>query len=327
MMSRRPSAWLVAAWGVLALPCLTAVTAAVPRVSPSNDLDAFMQQVLARRDDNWKKLQQYVLDEREEIDVRGPSHTSIWGERSDYSWYLRDGFFVRSPLTINGVTLGEAERRKYEADFLRREQRRDAGPQGDRPPNQASAAETGDAPLDVNGLVRQTHEPQFISSAYILRFKFEEGHYALVGRETLHGREVLRIEYYPARLFMPTSERRSSDRSTWDPAYDAQLQRLMNKASLVTLWIDPVSHQIVRYTLDNVTSNFLPANWLGRVADAHASMDMEQAFPDVWLPGSLELQVALALAVGDFNLRYALYYSDYRRADASTTLHVPDVLP
>jgi len=23
-----------------------------------------MQQVLARRDDNWKKLQQYVLDER-----------------------------------------------------------------------------------------------------------------------------------------------------------------------------------------------------------------------------------------------------------------------
>src|ERR1044072_7119134 len=28
------------------------------------DLDAFMRQVLARRDDNWKKLQQYILDER-----------------------------------------------------------------------------------------------------------------------------------------------------------------------------------------------------------------------------------------------------------------------
>ena len=31
-----------------------------------SDLDAFMQQVLAHRDDNWKKLQQYILDERED---------------------------------------------------------------------------------------------------------------------------------------------------------------------------------------------------------------------------------------------------------------------
>ena len=30
----------------------------------SSDLDAFMARVLARRDDNWKRMQQYVLDER-----------------------------------------------------------------------------------------------------------------------------------------------------------------------------------------------------------------------------------------------------------------------
>ena len=41
------------------------------------DLDAFMQQVLAERDSNWKKLQQYILDEREQVEMRGPSGTNL----------------------------------------------------------------------------------------------------------------------------------------------------------------------------------------------------------------------------------------------------------
>jgi hypothetical protein len=45
------------------------------------DLDAFMREVLARRDENWKKLQQYVLDEREEIEVRGPTGAPLFGDR------------------------------------------------------------------------------------------------------------------------------------------------------------------------------------------------------------------------------------------------------
>ncbi len=101
-----------------------------------SDLDAFMQQVLAHRDDNWKKLQQYILDEHEGIELRGPTHAPLWGEHRDYTWYLRDGFFVRSPVKFNGVAIGEAERRKYEDDYFRRAQARDrraargAGPVG-----------------------------------------------------------------------------------------------------------------------------------------------------------------------------------------------------
>ncbi len=103
---------------------------AAPIAAAQTDLDAFMQQVLARRDDNWKKLQQYILDEREQIEVRGPARIPLWGERRDYTWYIRDGFFVRSPVKFNGVTIGEADRRKYEADYLRRVQRRDAAAAG-----------------------------------------------------------------------------------------------------------------------------------------------------------------------------------------------------
>ena len=38
----------------------------------------------------------------------------------------------------------------------------------------------------------------------------------------------------------------------------------MNKTALVTLWVDPVEHQIVKYTFDNVWMDFLPARWLVR---------------------------------------------------------------
>src|SRR5438270_6107098 len=99
---------------------LLAFAALGEHVSAQTDLDAFMKQVLARRDDNWKKLQQYVLDEREQFELRGPARQPLWGEQREYTWYLREGYFVRSPLKANGVTIGEDERRKYEANFLRR---------------------------------------------------------------------------------------------------------------------------------------------------------------------------------------------------------------
>src|SRR6266481_5922138 len=111
-----------------------ALAATAPlRLTAQSDLDAFMKQVVARRDDNWKKLQQYVLDEREQIELRGTGRVPIWGDRREYTWYIRDGFFVRSPLKANGVTIGEADRRKYENDYLKRQQelerRRASGPQ------------------------------------------------------------------------------------------------------------------------------------------------------------------------------------------------------
>src|SRR5687767_10629602 len=82
--------------------CL-AIWIAAPRAQ--TDLDAFMRQVLAKRDDNWKKLQQYILDEHESIDLRGPARLPMWGDRRDYTWYIRDGFFIRSPVKANGVVV------------------------------------------------------------------------------------------------------------------------------------------------------------------------------------------------------------------------------
>jgi hypothetical protein len=303
------------------------VPAASSRLAAQGDLDAFMRQVLERRDDNWKKLQQYILDERETIDLRGPAGTTLWGERHDYTWFIRDGYFVRSPVKFNGVAIGDADRRKYEAEYLERQQQREkraqerAAARGQAP---APAAADDPPPTDVDGLIRQTRQPEFISSAYFLRFRFDEGRYALVGRETVENRETLRIEYYPQKLFEDRSGRERKQ-SPKDESYQREMRRLMNKSSRVTLWVDPAAHQILKYTFEDLGWDFLPGQWLVRVDTVRASMTMGEMFEGIWLPRGIDMNVALKLALGDVDMHYTLDYHDYRRADVTTRIGIPPV--
>jgi hypothetical protein len=302
--------------------------AAIPA---ENDLDAFMRQVVATRDANWKKLQQYIFDEREQLDVRGTQRVPIWGERREYTWFVRDGFFIRSPVKVNGVTIGEADRRKFEATYLKQAQEREKRPQGGQVALGSDGVsiragdQSDDLAQDVGGVIRQTREPQFISSAYFLRFKFEEGKYALVGRETLDGHDVLRVEYYPARMFSGTDRRRTppgKEPTIADKARDAEMQRMMNKVALVTLWVEPKAHQILKYTFDNVGFDFLPAQWLIHISDFKATMKVAEPFPDVWLPTNLDMDLAFTAAIGQFDMRYALEYHDYRVPEVTSKIGV-----
>jgi hypothetical protein len=316
---------------VLAAAAFSAAALPPAGLAAQTDLDAFMREVLARRDDNWKKLQQYVLDEREAIDVRAPGNLPLWGERRDYTWYLRDGFFVRSPVKVNGVAIPEDERQKSEQKYLRRVQERDKRRGRGQNATDAGTAEAVNAPAavvdpgNIDALIKQSREPDFISSAYFLRFKFESGKYALVGRETLDSRDVLRIEYYPTKLFGGTDRRRTEKPATdADHARDREFQRLMNKVALITLWVEPKAHQIVKYTFENVGFDFLPAQWLVHIDDLKASMNMGQPFPDVWLPKGLDLALSLTLAVGQFDVHYGLDYHDYKKADVTAKVGIKE---
>jgi len=301
---------------------------AAPAPAPQTDLDALMQRVLAHRDENWKKLQQYVLDEQDRIDVRGPSQTPIWGERRDFTWFIREGYFVKSPLKVNGVTVSEDERQKFEADFLKRAKARDKRAQRGAGAAAEHAEPDPEPPKDLDAFLHQSRQPGFIESAYFLRFKFEQGKYALVGREKFDNHDVLRVEYYPARLFSHENDKQQQKKTEEKPPsrgddLDAAIERMMNKVSLVTLWIDPSANQIVKYTFDNVSLDFLPAAWLVRVSDLKASMTMSQAFPDVWLPKDIDMYFAAMLAVGSFDARYHLDYHDYRQATTSGRIKLP----
>jgi hypothetical protein len=311
-------ALVVALGGALAL--------AAPHPSAQTDLDEVMRKVLAGRDENWKKLQQYVLDESERLEVHGPAQVPVWGERRDYSWFIREGFFVRSPVAVNGVTISEAERRKAEDDYLRQAKRHDQA-RGSGPGRAASPVTVvpvpspTQTPPDVPGLLAQRRAPGFIEAAYFLRFRFEEGSYAFVGHETLDGHDVLRIEYYPTQLFSHSTTKQARARGagteTRDEDLDAAIERMMNKVSLVTLWVEPKTYQIVKYTFDNVNMDFLPAAWLVRVTDAKASMTMSQAFPTVWLPKNVDMLFGAMLAMGSYDVRYHLDFHDYKEAKTS----------
>ncbi len=307
---------------------LAVAASLAPRLSAQTDLDAFMQQVLARRDDNWKKLQQYILNERAHLEVIGPSRQPMWGEDREYTWYIRDGYFVRSPVRFNGVTIGEDERRKYETEFLEREKRREKRWQERQRSANGAAADATATPEPetptVDGLIRQSRQPAFISSAYFLRFRFEQGKYAFVGRESLDGRDVLRIEYYPERLYRDDQKRREATSHDPEDAYDAELQRMLNKVALITIWVEPKAHQIVKYTFDNIDFDFLPGQWLVHVNTVRASMSMSQPFPDVWLPRDIDASANATLAVGPIDVHYTVAYHDYRQADVKTKVRIRD---
>ena len=122
---------------------------------------------------------------------------------------------------------------------------------------------------NVDGLIRQTRQPQFVSSAYFLRFKFDEGQYALVGREQFEGRDVLRVEYYPTRLYPKAGRgsgragpaepaRRRSEQQTGPPGGRVPARHEQGRARHA---VDrAASHQIVKYTFDNIDFDFLPAS-------------------------------------------------------------------
>ena len=258
----------------------------------------------------------------------GPVPWPLHRTKRDFTWYERDGMHVRSPIRFNGVTVGEPERREYERKWALRERaRQDRKAKNEKETREITIGSEG---VQVSGTTVPT-EPRFVSEAYFMDFKFEPGNYYLAGREKLEGQDVLRIEYYPTNLFNDKDDEKTPREIKKKPSRDEQkeqrieqdINRKMNKTALVTLWVDPAEHQIVKYTFDNIWMDFLPAAWLVRVDDLRASMTMGQPFPGVWLPRGMNIHAGLTLAMGSFEAGYDRSFSNYREGEVKTIIKVP----
>ena len=297
----------------------------------ANELDALMEKALARREQNRLTLERYVLDEVERVDVLGPGRLPVLRQHREFTWYVRDGLHVRSPVRFDGVGVGDEDRAAYEENWIRRERERlerrskkDAEdgktpPQQSEPPEPQPPGPSGATPIPT---------PRFVSEAYFMEFKFEPGNYYLAGREQLEGHDVLRIEYYPTRMFSDDDDReRSGERGRGERKQErdaeVQIERRMNRTALITLWVDPSEHQIVKYRFDNVWMDFLPGAWLVRVDEIHASMTMGQPFPGVWLPREMNVGAEVTLANGSFDGDYSRRFTNYRLAEVTTRITVP----
>ena len=104
---------------------------------------------------------------------------------------------------------------------------------------------------------------------------------------------------------------------------EQDINRQMNKTALVTLWVDPAEHQIVKYTFDNVWLDFLPGG-LARPDRRHPRVDDDgTAFPGVWLPREMNIHAGVTLAMGSLEAGYARRFSDYKQADVKSLIRIP----
>ena len=288
-----------------AVPADPALRAAQVR---ETDLDALMARALEHRAGAWKTMEQYILNEREQIELRGPLGIPLFGERRVFTWSVRDGYFVRSPIEFNGVRIGGEKRLAYEERWLKKEKERDRRLAGKKAKERPGPAAAPDAPADANAFITQTSEPRFISAAYFLNFKFEPGNYYMAGRETYEGRPVVKVEYFPRKLFSGTGEEATS------------FDRQMNKVARITLWVDEERAMILRYVFENVDFDFLPARWMVRIEDVRAEMAMSQPFPGIWLPKDMTMRFAATFANGTYSMRYGLSFYDYRMGDVKSRI-------
>ena len=331
------------------------------------DLDAFMARVLERRNENWKTLHDYILSERETFQILGPAGVPLAGQRREYQWFIRDGYLVRSPVKANGAALGDADRQKYEAEWLKKEKDREqrARERAAAKERDAAGAEAGKAgraaAVEVEQELRAIEigsdrevaalvgtEPRFISEAYFMKFPFEPGNYYLAGRETLDGRPVIKVEYYPSRLFSDDEDRekkevsvsaggevkvqpagatqagkdapkRPAKRDRGDEVED-EIETALNKVTMVTMWIDPQEYQIVRFAFDNADWGFLPGRAIVRVDQAKATMTMGRYFDNVWLPKEIAFNFGATFAAGSYTFRYGREFYDYRKGEVSAKI-------
>lgn len=253
-----------------------------------DDVNDFMEQVLAKREINWEATYDYVFNEVEKLRIRGTEIAALQSFDREYTWYVREGYLVRSPWSINGVEVDKETRERAELEWI------------------------ADVQEDENNARIQRDS--------FFDFEFEPGNYLFAGRETFAGREVVKIEYYPTDAVFgddDESERRrrrerDGDRNEDDEFDEEELEHMFAKTSLVTLLVVPEEHQIVKWTFENVGFEFLPYRWLFRMDELRASMVMNQSVEGVWLPHRIQVSAAASTASFDLQVAYSREFSDYK---------------
>ena len=251
--------------------------------APMNDIDAFMERVLEKRDVNWEDYYNYFCTERVQLTVEGAlSSVPIQGVRGEFLWFVRDGYLVRSPVEVDGVRISPEEREEKELEWIERLEKREAERGADR--------------------------ERFFG------FQFEPGNYFYAGRREFEGREVVVIEYYPEKSLFGEAD---------EDQVDSEIEAKFNKAFFVTLLVDPDEHQIVRMTLDNTGFDFLPGGWLFKIDTVEMSLTMHEPFEGVWLARDIEGRARVTTANGDLGVDFASRFSNCVKAQTTTKYRFP----
>lgn len=269
------------------LVTLLAATPAPGQDAPDDldDIDAFMEKVLKQREINWENYHNYSCKERTELAIEGSMPGApIQGFRKQFRWFVRDGYFVRSPISVDGVRVSAKDRERAEKKWIDRLKKR----------------------KQERGPDRET----------FFGLEFEPGNYFYAGRDEFEGREVLVVEYYPE-----TGPWNDDDEDS--DSEDDEIEAQISKVLLVTMLIDPKEHQIVNMTLDNVGFDFLPGKWLVQLDTVEASLAMHQPIEEIWLARDIKAYARVTFAGGDLAIRYRSTFYDYVKTETRATVRFP----
>ncbi len=272
----------------------------------TEDIDTFMKKVLENRSVNWEMYHDYFGRERARLSIEGTLDETLHGFEREYLWFVKDGYPVRSPVSVDGVPVSSEQREREETEWIERLRER----------------------KPANGPDRE----QFFG------FEFEPGRFFYAGRETFEGRDVVAIEYYPRNA--PWSEDEEADEKDEDEKNEknekedekedekeaekeAEIEAKLGKVFYVTMLVDPAEHQVVRMTLENAGLDFLPARWLVHVDEVEVSLTMDQPIDDVWLTRDMEAYGKVTTAAGSLEVRYRSTFYDYGKTRTGVKFRFP----
>jgi hypothetical protein len=263
----------------MALLLLTSSSAVSAVPTQNSEIDDFMEKVLEKREINWSELYDYVFSETIKLDFAGMEIAAIESFEHEYTWFVKDGYLVRSPYRLNGVEVSAEERAEYEQEWL--------------------------DDMQEGGNDARIERDSFFG------FEFEPGNYFFAGREEFEGREVMRIEYYPKNMFSDEDEEFDEE----SDEEEDEFERAFDKTSLVTMLILPEEHQIVKITFDNIGLEFLPGRWLVQVEEIKASMIIDMPIEGVWLPRIMEATGRISTASGRLSIDFSREFYDYKQTE------------
>jgi len=271
--------------GGAALPLSPCSNGGAMSATQDEDIDAFMAEVLKKRRRNWDQQYNYIFSERETLEFGGDMQSApVQGFTSEYVWYVRDGYLVRSPVSVNGAPVPEDERRKREDEWIERARKGKKSGSG-------------------------------IDRDKFFGFKFDKGKFYYAGRREFEGRQVVMVEYYPwGEIVDESGEEDESER---------EIEENLEKSMQITMYIIPEEHQIVRMSLDNIGFDFLPGKWLVRVGEIRASMTMHEPYDGAWLPKEMVAYGSVATAYGDLTVRYHRRFYDYLESEVKVQYRFP----
>jgi hypothetical protein len=265
----------LAALFALAQPAAAAV--APQDDTGGEDIKAFMQKVLERRDVNWDDQYNYVFSERETLEFGSSfSAAPLQGFTSEYVWYVRDGYLVRSPVSVNGAPVPDDDRKREEDGF-------------------------------INSAKKGKKSGQGIDRDQFFGFDFKKGEFLYAGKKEYKGQEVTVIEFYPEGTFKEGDDKGKEN-------LDVKIERGLDKSMMAILYVIPEEHQIVRMELGNIDFGFLPGKWLVRIDEIGAAITMAKQYGKVWLPEEIGAAGKAVTAYGDLYVRYTRRFYDYRQA-------------